>query len=220
MQKQIYTLVVDFSIRRDLAYLSHQETLKMFQRALIRASAPLVFSMGFNPHPHLSIPFPRSVGTQSLGDRVYATVEFSEDFLAQDWRVRIQQQLPAECSVLEVKSIPGKCMFYPQGVRYVFRLRSPFDEELQGHLKGCRKQVDEKSPVEIQRYWAKKRRYKQFDLSPYLEALDFSNDQIEVVCGVSQSGTVRVDELMQWLDITSEQFSEPVCRTEMKWRQN
>jgi len=59
-------------------------------------------------------------------------------------------------------------MFYPQGVRYAVRLRSPFEQELQGHLKGCRKQVDEKSPVEIQRYWAKKRRYKQFDLSPYL----------------------------------------------------
>ena len=220
MQKQIYTLAVDFSIGGDLAYLSHQETLALFQRALIRASVPLVYSMGFNPHPHLSIPFPRSVGTQSAMDRVCATVGFSEDCLAQDWRVRIQQQLPVECSVLGVESIPGKCMFHPQGVRYVFHLRSPFDEQFLEHLNGCRKQIDEKSPIEIQRYWAKKRRYKQFDLASYLEALDFANEQIEVVCGVSQSGTVRVDELMQWLNITPEQFSEPVRRTEIKWRQN
>ena len=220
MQKQIYTLVVDFSIEGDLAYLSHQETLTMFQRALVRASVPLVYSMGFNPHPHLSIPFPRSVGTQSERDRVCATVEFSEDCLAQDWRVRIQQQLPAECSVLEAGSISGKCMFHPEGVRYVFHLGSPFDEQFQRHLNGCREQVDEKRPIEIQRYWAKKRRYKQFDLSLYLEELDFSNDQIEVVCAVSQSGTVRVDELMQWLNITPERLAKPVCRTEIKWRQN
>jgi uncharacterized protein (DUF2344 family) len=171
MQKQIYTLVVDFSIGGDLAYLSHQETLKMFQRALVRASVPLVFSMGFNPHPRLSIPFPRSVGTQSVRDRICATVEFPEDLSVQDWQVRIQQQLPADCAIGEVQSIPGKCMFHPQSALY-------------------------------------------------LEALDFTNDQIEVACGISQSGTVRVDELMQWLHIAQEQFAEPVCRTEIKWRQN
>lgn len=220
MQKQIYTLAVDFSIKGDLAHLSHQETLAMFQRALIRASVPFVFSKGFNPHPHLSIPFPRSVGTQSARDRVCAFVEFSEDFLAQDWRVRIQQQLPVECTVLEVQNVPGKSMFYPQGVHYVFRLQLPIDEQFQKHLSSCRKQIEKKSPIEIQRYWAKKRRYKQIDISPYLEALDFSQDQIELACSVSQSGTVRVDEIMQWLHITPEQFAEPVCRTEIKWRQN
>ena len=220
MQKQIYTLVVDFSVQGDLAYLSHQETLKMFQRALIRASVPLAFSMGFNPHPRLSIPFPRSVGTQSIRDRVCATVEFSESPSVQDWGVRIQQQLPADCVIGEVQSILGKCMFHPQGVRYIFRLESPFDEQFRKHLDGCRKQVDEKRPIEIQRYWAKKKRYKQFDMSLYLEALDFTNDQIEVVCGISQSGTVRVDELMQWLNIAPEQFAEPVRRTEIKWCQN
>ena len=220
MQKQIYTLVVDFSIGGDLAYLSHQETLKMFQRALVRASVPLVFSMGFNPHPRLSIPLPRSVGTQSVRDRICATVEFPEDLSVQDWQVRIQQQLPADCAIGEVQSILGKCMFRPQGVRYIFRLKSPFSEQFQGHLNSCRKQVGEKSPIEIQRYWAKKKRYKQFDMSLYLEALDFTNDQIEVACGISQSGTVRVDELMQWLHIAPEQFAEPVCRTEIKWCQN
>ena len=52
MQRQVYTLVIDFSVQGDLAYLSHQETLKMFERALIRASVPFVYSKGFNPHPH------------------------------------------------------------------------------------------------------------------------------------------------------------------------
>ena len=192
----------------------------MFQRALIRASVPLAFSMGFNPHPRLSIPFPRSVGTQSVRDRVCATVEVSENAPKQDWRTRIQEQLPAGCAVLEVQSHPGKCSFHPQGVHYIFRLESPFDAQFREHLNTCRKQVDEKKSIEIQRYWAKKRRYKQFDLSPYLEVLDFTKDQIEVVCGISQSGTVRVDELMQWLHIIPERFAEPVCRTEIKWSRN
>ncbi|MHC4231129.1 MAG: TIGR03936 family radical SAM-associated protein [Planctomycetota bacterium] len=220
MQKQIYTLVVDFSIEGNLAYLSHQETLTLFERALVRASVPLVYSMGFNPHPHLSIPFPRSVGTQSARDRVCATVELSEESLLQDWGGKIQQQLPAECSVVKVENIFGKCMFHPEGVRYVFCLESPIDEQFHRHLGGCQEQVVQKIPIQIQRYWAKKRRYKQIDLSLYLQELDFSKDQIEVACCVSQSGTVRVDEIMKWLNITPGQFSKPVCRTEIKWSQN
>jgi radical SAM-linked protein len=220
MQKQVNTLVVDFSIQGDAAYLSHQETLKMFQRALIRSEVPFVYSNGFNPHPHLSIPFPRSVGTQSVGDRVCATVQLPESPSVQDWRPRIQEQLPAGCSVLDIQSISGKCMFHPQSVRYIFHLRVPLGEEIQSHLDRCRKQIKEKSSIEIQRYWAKKRRYKQFDLSSYLESLDFADDRIEVVCGVSQSGTVRVDEIMQWLQLASEQLAELVCRTEIKWCQN
>lgn len=220
MKKQVYTLVVDFSIQGNLAYLSHQETLKMFQRALIRASVPLAFSMGFNPHPRLSIPFPRSVGTQSSKDRLCAMVEMPECSPAQDWSVRIQEHLPADCSILSVQSILGKCQFYPEEVRYLFSLDTAFDAETQGHLDDCRRQIEEGCGIEIQRYWAKKRRYKKFDMAPYLKEMDFANDQIKVACGISQSGTVRVDEIMQWLNVVSEQFREPVCRTEISWRQN
>lgn len=220
MQKQVYTLTVSFSIQGDLAYLSHQETLKMFQRAFIRASVPFVFSNGFNPHPYLSVPFPRSVGTQSIGDRVCATVQFTESPLEQYWKDKLQEQLPKNCSILEVQINPGKSLFYPQGVRYVFRLESCFDEQLLGRLHSCREQIQEGGPIEMQRYWAKKRRYKQFDLSPYLKELIFEGNSIEVICGVSQSGTVRVDEIMQWLNIVPDQLSEPVCRAEINWRLN
>lgn len=192
----------------------------MFQRALIRASVPFVFSNGFNPHPHVSIPFPRSVGTQSIGDRVCATVELSGEPPIEDWQDKIQQQLPAACSVLDVQSNLGKHTFHPYRVRYIFRLDLPFDQKHREHLNRCRKQLDKRIPIEIQRYWAKKRRYKQFDLAPYLEELDFSDNCIEVECGVSQAGTVRVDELMQWLNISPDCFSEPVCRTEIQWQKN
>ncbi|MCI0499819.1 MAG: DUF2344 domain-containing protein, partial [Planctomycetales bacterium] len=76
MQEHVYTLIADFSIEGNPAYLSHQETLTLFERALVRARVPLVFSGGFNPRPHLSIPLPRSVGTQSAAERICAQVSF------------------------------------------------------------------------------------------------------------------------------------------------
>ena len=219
MPEQIYKLIVDFSIQGDLAYLSHQETLKMFQRALVRASVPLVFSQGFNPHPYLTIPFPRSVGTQSVRDRICVTAQFSEEPLVGNLKDAIQRQLPADCCILDIQYSDRKSSFHPQSVRYVFCLES-LDQQYQEHLFDCQKRMDEKESIEVRRYWAKKKQYKKFDMAPYLEELSFSDDRVEMVCRISPSGTVRVDEIMQWLKIQPEQLRQPVCRTEISWCQN
>ncbi len=192
----------------------------MFQRALIRASIPLVFSRGFNPHPYLSLPFPRSVGIQSLGDRLCARVCRLGGSLMQKRAGCIQQQLPKGCSILKVQVHTGRRIYYPRRVRYIFRLAQPLGQTLREHLHNCRRQIDEKDPITIQRYWAKKRKYKQVDIAPYLELLAFTEDKIELDCGVSQSGTVRVDELIRWLQIESRELAEPICRTEIKWSEN
>jgi len=221
MQEQTYKLIVDFSVKGDVAYLSHQETLTMFQRALIRASVPLVFSSGFNPHPCLSIPFPRSVGTQSTRDRICVLVHFPEELPpVEELMTAIQNQLPADCRILEVQYSDRKSSFYPESVRYVFCLEPLAANRLQEHLGHCKKQIAEEQSIEVQRYRAKKKRYEPFDIAPYLKEMVYSDDRIETVCGISPSGTVRVDEIMQWLNVRPEHFAEPVCRTEIKWRQN
>lgn len=220
MLDEMFKLIVDFSIQGDLVYLSHQETMTLFQRALIRASVPLMFSSGFNPHPCLSIPFPRSVGTQSIRDRMCAVVQFSQPPSAEQLRASIQRQLPADCGILDVHYGDRNRSFYPESVRYQFCLESRPDERLREHLHYCKRQLDEKSSIEIRRYWAKKRRYKQFDMAPYLKEIAFSDDRIDVLCCISPLGTVRVEEIMQWLTIELVQLREPVCRTEISWRNN
>ncbi|MEN8126379.1 MAG: TIGR03936 family radical SAM-associated protein [Planctomycetota bacterium] len=220
MLEQTYKLVIDFSIQGDLAYLSHQETLKMFQRALIRASVPLVFSCGFNPHPYLTIPFPRSVGTQSTRDRICVAVQFSKEPSVEILQTAIQRQLPEDCRILEIQVAERKSSFQPESVRYIFPIEASLTDRLREHFDRCRKQIDEKGSIEVRRYWAKKKRYKQFDMAPYLEELTFSDDRVETVCRISQSGTVRVDEIMQWLNIKVKQLRQPVCRTEISWCQN
>jgi len=220
MLNKMFKLIVDFSIQGDLAYLSHQETLTLFQRALIRASVPLVFSSGFNPHPCLSIPLPRSVGARSLRDRMCAVVQFSQIPSAEQILTSIQRQLPADCGIIHVEYGDRNRSFYPESVRYQFCLESGPDKRLQEHLQHCKKQLEEKISIEIRRYWAKKRRYKQFDMAPYLKEIAFSDDCIEVLCCISPLGTVRVEEIMQWLSIETVQLREPVCRTEISWRYN
>ncbi len=47
-------------------YISHLDLMHTMQRAFNRASLPLKYSEGFNPHPQIAIALPLSVGTGSL----------------------------------------------------------------------------------------------------------------------------------------------------------
>lgn len=220
MQEQIYTLIADFSVKGNLAYLSHKETLKMFQRAFIRASVPLKFSCGFNPHPQLSMPLPRSVGTQSQEDRICAIVTLSQLNDFKNLQDEIQKHLPDDCNVHRLRFNEGKCTFYPQGVVYRFFFNDIPDREMADHISECERQVLASAPIEVRRYNAKKRKYKHIDISTYIETLSMSGDCIDVSCRVGPSGTVRVDEIMQWLKIDPSCLKEPVARTQIHWNQN
>lgn len=47
-------------------YISHLDLMTVMQRALIRAGVGLKYSEGFNPHPHISVALPASVGVESV----------------------------------------------------------------------------------------------------------------------------------------------------------
>lgn len=220
MQEKRQTLIADFAIQGRMAYLSHQETLTMFQRAFLRAAIPVAFSGGFNPRPRLSIPLPRSVGTQSTAERICAVLSTDELVDVSAVRSRLSHQLPLDCVLLDVQCIEGKSSFHPCGVRYVFTLSGNLTEEQQRHLAACQRDIETGERIEVQRYLAKKKKHQSFDIFPFVGQLNFCGNQIEVFCRVSQEGSVRIDELMQWFQLEANQLKEPVKRTAIQWEQN
>jgi len=54
-----------FRVVGDQRFLSHHDTMRLWERALRRAGLPLRMSEGFNPRPRMSLPEPRSVGVAS-----------------------------------------------------------------------------------------------------------------------------------------------------------
>jgi radical SAM-linked protein len=51
-------------------FLSHLDTMRVFQQALTRAKLPLRYTEGFNPHIVLSIALPLGLGAESLCERM------------------------------------------------------------------------------------------------------------------------------------------------------
>jgi len=71
-------------------------------RALRRADLPLKLTEGFSPHPKFSIKRALKLGVESENEE--ATVVLKEQISLQDFKDRVQKQLPAG---IEIKNVQG-----------------------------------------------------------------------------------------------------------------
>lgn len=72
------TLRFRYEKRGALAYISHLDVLRTFQKALRRAALPIAYSEGFSPHPKLAFAAPLAVGQESVCE--YLDVRMAEAY--------------------------------------------------------------------------------------------------------------------------------------------
>ena len=80
-------------------YISHLDLMHTMQRAFSRAGYALKYSEGFNPHPHISIALPLSVGAASLCEIM--DFRLREDPDLDELPARLSAALPEGIEVLE-----------------------------------------------------------------------------------------------------------------------
>ena len=59
---------ISFSRGEKVKYISHLDLMRLWERALRRASIPIAYSQGFSPHPKISIAAPLPIGVTSDGE--------------------------------------------------------------------------------------------------------------------------------------------------------
>jgi radical SAM-linked protein len=90
-----------FTKKGFLKYISHLDLMRLFMRALRRAGLPLKMTEGFNPHPKFSIRRALKLGLES--DHEEATIALKEPIEAEDFRRRLQEQLPEGIEIKDVQ---------------------------------------------------------------------------------------------------------------------
>ena len=211
-----------FKIMGNLRCLSHLETLAMFQRALIRAGINLRYSQGFNPRPVLSIPFPRSVGLLS-DDELLCVSLLSEQSVSEPNQLKNQicSQLPQGCEIVSVEIAQQKTSFKPDSAVYVFPLvNSVCDKDIKAAIDSLCKACTGKKPVIVERQAKPGRPSRRIDVSPYIKSVEYENNTLLVECNITPAGSVRVDEILQLLQIDSSKLSGPIKRRSVQWRNN
>lgn len=217
--------MIEFNVRGCLRFLSHAETLRLFQRACVRADMAIRYSRGFNPHPKLSLPLPRPVGVESDGDLLCLQLDSSlDETQAADYRLRIKAELssrlPEGIELLSVDIAAPGASLQPCSVTYVFRLKPEYiDENLKARVE--RLLADESffvTRTSFNRSNVSKGAAKRVDVRPFLKSIKLSDENMIVDCGISPAGSIRVQEILQMLQLDADKLAAPIRRTSIQWK--
>lgn len=203
---------MDFAVDGDIKYLSHQDTIRMFGRALARASLPVRYSQGFNPHPRISLPLPRPVAVASDAERL--VVELTEAVACDDLRRRLQDQTPRRIRIHRARMLDPADRCLPIQVRY----RVVLDAIDPTGLHQAVDRLLATDSVFVERYTGDKSPPKRVDIRPFIARIDVTDDGFVMFLNVSERGTARPAEVCTALGIQDDAILHRVRRTEIRWQ--
>lgn len=215
---------IKFKVRGNLRFLSHAETVRVFQRACVRAGIKVLYSEGFNPRPKLSLPLPRSVGIEVDDDLLCLQIEKNTE--AQEYKstsdlctsvkIRLSEQLPDGFELLTAGPAKAKTSIQPCLAAYVLAVR---EEYLNEKLKSRIKRLLASENLNLQRRMGPKNsRFKNIDVRPFLKSIELDDTGIAVECKISLAGSIRVDEILELLELDYGMLSAPIRRTRVQWQ--
>ena len=216
-------VLIKFRLTGSLRFLSHAETIKVFQRACVRAGVKIQYSQGFNPRPRLYLPLPKSVGVELDSDllclRISCDADEPQSAIDQSQiKAGLSEQLPDGFEILSVSEEKGaKTLPQPVTATYILPVQQQYiDEELKGRIKN----LPESKSLNLHRQTdPAKLEFKDVDVRPFLKSIELDNESIVVECKISPAGSIRVDEILKLLELDTEKLSAPVRRTSVQWKE-
>jgi len=186
----------------------------------------LVYSQGFNPHPKLSLPLPRSVGIEADGDLLCLWVPcekpvYSESqtpalfFDVQEFKAVLAGQLPEGFQLVSVSVAKAKTSVQPVSAAYVFRVRPEIISE---KLKTVIKSLPANKTLNIERQIDEDGRIRSIDVRPFLNSIELEGEDVIVECKVGLTGSIRVEEILKLLELDEEKLASPIRRTNVQWQ--
>jgi radical SAM-linked protein len=211
--------VVELRISGLAGYLSHSDLMRVTQRVCVRAGVPLVYSQGFNPHPRMSMPLPKSVGLESDGDIVVMRVEKTGHAdQVRDISKALGHQWPEGISVKSVCLLDSGYTLYPYQAEYRMVIRN---QDCLNAVHARAEQVMTQAHLLITRNnFKKKYRTKQLDIRSYIHAIVKTPEGIVVTCQIREDGAIRVEEMLEALGVAPEDLEGPIQRRCLQWRLN
>ncbi|MHC4750262.1 MAG: TIGR03936 family radical SAM-associated protein [Planctomycetota bacterium] len=230
---EISLLVIKFRIGGSLRFLSHAETVRVFQRACVRAGISVQYSKGFNPRPKLSLPLPRPVGVESDDELLCLKIHKSmraqghkstrnandlcTDDLCSFVKAELSPELPKGCELLSVNIAKANTSFQPCSATYVLAVRK---EYLSGKLKAAIARLLASESLKVQRQIDKRRtKVKNLDVREFLKSIKLDDRSIIVECRISSAGSIRVEEILTLLGLSEYKLAAPIRRTSVQWQE-
>jgi radical SAM-linked protein len=206
--------------------MSHRDTMRMFERMLVRSGLPVKYSEGFNPRVRLSVPLPRPVGVAA--DDELLVFAAAEEFDTEPAGQRLRAESPAGLCVAGLglhDSAVG-----PQPVRAHYEL-TPSSGWPKREEEASGRSWDEGSLGEaVDRFmlsssWRIERiltggrgsKTRRLDLRPFVEHVELGGGRLMFVLPVRQTGSAKPGEVLEALGLTSSCWLHRLRRTRVEW---
>jgi len=203
---------VRFRIGGALRFLSHAETIRVFQRACVRAGVQIAYSQGFNPHQRMSLVPPRSVGVESDDDLLCLWLKEGQTAIDAE---ALKSVLPGGIEIISAETSEAKNIPEPISARYVMKVQG------QKIYDGVKKRIADvlaSDKFVVNRRAGEDSRTKPVDVRPFLEAIQAEPEGFTVDCKIIPKGTIRVDEILGLLQLKTADLIGPVRRTSVQWK--
>lgn len=204
---------VEFAIRSDLRYISHQDEIRMLWRALVRADWPIAFSAGFNPRPHINLPLPRSVGMASESE--LAIVELCEERDAQALFESLAPRMPEDAPLLGVRSGFAAKTAKALRARYEIELANEHQRIVVGKID----EIMRATTLLVSRRANPADPTRTVDIRPFIESLQLDGAHLRLSLACDGQRTARPSEIFMLLDLPVDRYAHHVRRVEVEWNQ-
>jgi len=204
-------LAIRYAVEGDLRFISHHDTLRLFERALARAEIPVRFSAGFNPRARLSIALPRPVGVASTDELLL--IELDQDLPPETAQDRLAAQMPAGMTIRSVQSVESGDR--PRPCEATYELAPPPDG-----WTNLSTEVDKflaQASCSIQRVKPGAPRAKTVDVRPFIVSMEAGPGSLRWTQSVGQEGSVRIGELLTALGLDPSQHLHRVRRIAVRY---
>lgn len=204
--------VFGYRLDGDLRFISHRDTLRLFRRALARASLPVRYSEGFNPHPRLMIPLPRPVGVASRGEVI--VVDTVEAIDPDDALRALERHTPAGIRMLTARCLKDGERLRPDLVGYCLDTGNVAPAGLEARIRG----VLGSDCVEVERTNPKDGATRSTNIRPFIVDVVPKGSGVELTLRVTDAGSARPVEVATLLGFDPAAIAGRIRRTEVQWR--
>jgi hypothetical protein len=102
---------------------------------------------------------------------------------------------------------------------YAFRFSCP-DDVLKTKAEEIKGKIGSGEELFVTRTGGKRKMPKQIDVLPYIDSVDYEGPELCVWCNITGGGTVRLEELVEVLQIDEPKLIAPITRKQVLWKIN
>lgn len=201
-----------YSVDGDLQFISHHDTLRLFQRVLARAQVPVRYTRGFNPHPRIMIPLPRPVGIASEVEVMVVETDGTID--VDETLGRLASRMPLGLRMTGGRRLAPGERLEPCSVRYRLELGEPPSCGLETSVR----RILDSDEIVVQRMNPGERQPRSIDVRSYLADMRVDGEVVEFTLRVTGSGTAKPAEIAALLGFDAGSISHRIRRLEIEWR--